>query len=102
MKEKTNKANSYLVSDNTKEVEISKNHKIISDEESKLPLIKNDSLTKKTNEMVSVASLLAEKKKISRKNICENINSENLLNQAKRKLQRNNPSENIERFSKMK
>lgn len=59
-------------------------------------------MLKKANEMVSVANLLADKKKISRRNICENINSENLLNQAKRKLYRANPCENIEKFNKIK
>jgi len=52
--------------------------------------------------MVRVAHLLAEKKKISRTAICENMNSENLINQAKKKLQRLNPCENLERFSKLK
>ena len=52
--------------------------------------------------MVNVATLLADKKKISRKNICENMNSQNLLNQAKRKLYRPNPNDNIERFYKLK
>lgn len=52
--------------------------------------------------MVSVATLLAEKKKISRKNICENMNSEHLINQAKKKLYRPHPNENIQRISKLK
>lgn len=45
--------------------------------------------------MVSVATLLADKKKISRKNICQNMNCDNLVIQAKKKLYRPNPNENI-------
>jgi hypothetical protein len=45
--------------------------------------------------MVNVASLLAEKRRISKKNICANINSENLMNQAKKKLYRPLPIDHI-------
>lgn len=37
--------------------------------------MKNDGSLKKNNDMISVANLLADKKKVSRVNICENMNS---------------------------
>lgn len=42
--------------------------------------------------MISVANLLADKKKVSRRNICENMNTDNLTSQAKRRLYRPNPN----------
>ena len=41
--------------------------------------------------MINVANLLADKKKVSRRNICENMNTENLMSQAKKRLNRPNP-----------
>lgn len=50
-----------------------------------------DNFIKKSNELVNVASLLAQRKKNSRDSICEKMNQQNLMVQAKKKLLRPNP-----------